>query len=94
MDDHLFLNLRTVCSRLVTVGEMKISYFLHSPPPSAPLLSRCTLTGVCRGRRNVRGKERKKNPKKTRASRRAGAQTCDHIWHFSPSVTNDGVFST
>lgn len=32
MDDHLFLNLRTVCSRLVTVGEMKISYFLHFLP--------------------------------------------------------------
>lgn len=33
MDDHLFVNVRTVCSRYVTVGEMKISYFLHSPPP-------------------------------------------------------------
>lgn len=33
MDDHLFINLRTVCSRFVTVGEMKISYFLHFSPP-------------------------------------------------------------
>lgn len=32
MDDHLFLNLRTVCSRLVTVGEIKISYFLYFLP--------------------------------------------------------------
>lgn len=29
MDDHLFVNLRTACSRFVTVGEMKISHFLH-----------------------------------------------------------------
>lgn len=36
MDDHLFLNLRTVCSRLLTVGEMKISYFLHFSPPPLP----------------------------------------------------------
>lgn len=32
MDDHLFVNLRTGCSRFMTVGEMKISYFLNSPP--------------------------------------------------------------
>lgn len=37
MDDHLFINLRTVCSRFVTVGEMKISYFLHFSPPLSPL---------------------------------------------------------
>lgn len=71
MDDHLFLNLRTVCSRLVTVGEMKISYFLHFFPPSAPLLSRRTLTGVCRGRRDVRGKE-KKNKMKIKPGRVVG----------------------
>lgn len=29
MDDHLFVNLRTPCSRFVTVREMKISHFLH-----------------------------------------------------------------
>lgn len=33
MDDHLFVNLRTACSRFVTVGEMKISHFLHFFPP-------------------------------------------------------------
>ena len=37
MDDHLFVNLRTACSRFVTVGEMKISHFLHFflPPHQA-----------------------------------------------------------
>lgn len=53
MDDHLFLNLRTVCSRLVTVGEMKISYF--SPPSTIPT-SRAKPTGVCRGRGCARKK--------------------------------------
>lgn len=34
MDDHLFVNLRTPCSRFVTVREMKISHFLHFFFPS------------------------------------------------------------
>lgn len=41
MDDHLFVNLRTVCSRFMTVGEMKISYFLNPPPP--PTSGSCSL---------------------------------------------------
>lgn len=38
MDDHLFVNLRTAYSRLVTVREMAISYFACTPPrpPTAP----------------------------------------------------------
>jgi len=32
MDDHLFVNPRTACSWFLTVGEMKISHFLHPPP--------------------------------------------------------------
>lgn len=36
MDDHLFVNLRTAYSRLVTVREMAISYFACFPPAPPP----------------------------------------------------------
>lgn len=35
MDDHLFVNLRTPCSRFVTAGGMKISSFLHFSPSTS-----------------------------------------------------------
>ncbi len=45
MDDHLFVNLRTACSQFVTVGEMKISRFLHFFPTSGSC-SRYALTVI------------------------------------------------
>lgn len=95
MDDHLFVNVRTVCSRYVTVGEMKISYFLHSPPPTSGSCSldyqavahyvltviRATEDEDVLGVRRVAGAETSANVRRD-------------IWHFSLSVTNDSVFST
>lgn len=90
MDDHLFVNLRTACSRFVTLREMKISHFLHFSPPTNTSGSRSLYTftviratedGDVLGVRRVIGAETSVNVR------------CD-IWHFSLSVTNDSVFST
>ena len=91
MDDHLFVNLRTACSRFVTVGEMKISHFLHFFFLPFPTSGSCSLSAftVIRatededvlGVRALTGAETSVNVR------------CD-IWHFSLSVTNDSVFST
>lgn len=49
MDDHLFVDLRTALSRLVTVGEIKISCFLHCVfTPTTHLRQLLTwLSGSC-----------------------------------------------
>lgn len=93
MDDHLFLNLRTVCSRLVTVGEMKISYFLHFfyPSPSTIATSHSTIAtshSDRRERREVGGRERerengKKKIKKFGKSSGRGADVRPHLALFS-----------
>lgn len=94
MDDHLLLNLRTVCSRHVSVGEMKISYFLHFfyPSPSTMATSESAEDGGTSAG-DKRKKEKKKSPKTVRFVG-TGRRRATTSGTFPPSVTNDGVFAT
>ena len=48
MDDHLFVNLRTACSRFVTARDLTIGrFFPHFfPPPASVCCSLCTCTVI------------------------------------------------
>lgn len=83
MDDHLFVNLRSVCSPLVTVRKMKISWFLNPfrIRQSHTLRIYCHLGRRRLGSPAVIGAETSVNVRRD-------------IWHFSVSVTNDSVFFT